>query len=106
MFEFLVLRVREDIQQIDIPRHATRVFRRAAPGSVDEAGILDSLDSFNHTFQFDCVLPAITEIVLIANLRPGSWQNFGETNLAFRDDIARLIVGWVRVSSVSFPVGA
>jgi hypothetical protein len=86
-----MLRVSEDIEQIGIPGMAATVFRRATPGSIQHAGILNFRLDGNDLFQIDCVLPVIAEVVGVANLCPSAGQDSGEKDFVFPDDIARLI---------------
>ena len=91
-----VLWVGEDFEQIGVPGCAAAILRRAASGSVKQARVLDFRRDWSDLLQFDCVLPIISEVVDVANLGAGSGQDLGKMDLAFHDDIARLIVGRVR----------
>ena len=87
-----VLRVHEDVEEIGVATSAAAVFRRATPGTANYAGVLGIRLSRHGFFERDSVPPVIAEVVDILNLSPQRGQNFGKTDLALKDDLARLVI--------------
>jgi hypothetical protein len=62
----LVLGIGKRDEHIGIAPWAADIFRRTAPGRLDQAGIDYGRISGRQTFHFECMLPAVAEVIKIA----------------------------------------
>lgn len=69
VFKLLMRRIQKDFKQIGVAARSAAVFRRATPRAIENPGILYIRLRRKNCLQSDIMLPVVSEIINIEDLR-------------------------------------